>query len=111
MQSKVAAKGTTMTDMSTAIPRQVAIRVSGATCGGCARKIQQALETLPGVSRVEVQLPEQLVQVTGSAEPDALLEAIRALNYGAELATPEQSEVVEPPAPAESEPEKIRRAP
>lgn len=94
-----------MTDMSTAIPRQVAIRVSGATCGGCARKIQQALETLPGVSRVEVQLPEQLVQVTGSAEPDALLEAIRALNYGAELATPEQSEVVEPHEPAEPEPE------
>src|SRR5690606_15939202 len=81
------------------------IRVSGATCGGCARKIQQALETLPGVSLVEVQLPEQLVQVTGSAEPDALLEAIRALNYGAELATPETSEVVEPHEPAEPEPD------
>src|SRR5690606_32984620 len=104
-QLKVAAKETTMNDLSTALPRQVDIRISGATCGGCARKIQQALEALPGVSQVEVRLPEQLVQVNGSAEPEALLEAIRDLNYGAELVTPELPEVIEPPAPAESEPE------
>src|SRR5690606_10110892 len=104
-QPPAAAKETTMTDMSTAIPRQVAIRVSGATCGGCARKIRQALEALPGVHQVDVRLPEQLVHVAGSAEPDALLEAIRALDYGAELETTARTETVEAPVPAEATPQ------
>src|SRR5690606_26100750 len=74
------------------------IGVSGATCGGCARKIRLSLEEVPGVSRITVNLAGQQVKVEGTAEPEAMLEAIRANGYGAELLASVAPEV--PPSPA-----------
>src|SRR5690606_8718367 len=74
------------------------IGVSGATCGGCARKIRLSLEEVPGVSRITVNLADQQVKVEGTAEPEAMLEAIRANGYGAELLASVAPEV--PPSPA-----------
>ncbi len=78
------------------------IGISGATCGGCARKIRLSLEEVPGVSRITVNLADQQVKVEGTAEPEAMLEAIRANGYGAELLASVAPEAPKP-APAVGE--------
>src|SRR5690606_9287873 len=79
------------------------IGVSGATCGGCARKIRLSLEEVPGVSRITVNLADQQVKVEGTADPEAMLEAIRANGYGAELLASVAPKVPPSPAPAVGE--------
>src|SRR5690606_33598455 len=80
------------------------IGVSGATCGGCARKIRLSLEEVPGVSRITVNLADQQVKVEGTADPEAMLEAIRANGYGAELVATVAPAVPEPPSDASETP-------
>ncbi|TDG13324.1 cadmium-translocating P-type ATPase [Seongchinamella unica] len=59
------------------------LKVSGATCQGCARKITQALLAVPGVSDARVDLDQQTVTVTGSGElaHDQLEQAVAAAGY------------------------------
>lgn len=44
------------------------LKISGATCQGCARKITRALTALPGVTDAQVDLEQQTVTVSGSGE-------------------------------------------
>lgn len=43
--------------------RVVTLEVGGMTCAGCAAKIESELEALPGVSAVEVRLPQRRAYV------------------------------------------------
>ena len=64
----------------------------GMTCEGCAANVRRALETIPGVTGVEVRYAEAraLVQIDPNAAVDdaRLLEAVGGAGYGARVLDP-----------------------
>ncbi|OSM94473.1 copper-binding protein [Lonsdalea britannica] len=62
-----------------------ALTVSGMVCGGCVSKVTQALQSLEGVSQVNVTLESGLVDVayaeTDTANPDAFRNAIEEMGF------------------------------
>lgn len=59
----------------------VALDVAGMTCGGCARKVGEAVRGVEGVSAVDVQLEAGRVCVQGAVDLAALREAIRVAGF------------------------------
>ncbi|KAK4150544.1 superoxide dismutase [Chaetomidium leptoderma] len=55
------------------------------TCDGCAKDISGALHKLPGITKVEANVEDQLVSVEGTAAPSAIVEAIQATGRDAIL--------------------------
>ncbi|KAK4043294.1 superoxide dismutase [Parachaetomium inaequale] len=55
------------------------------TCDGCAKDITGALHKLPGITKVEANVADQLVSVEGTAAPSAIVEAIQATGRDAIL--------------------------
>ena len=73
---------------------KVTIPVSGMTCAACSGRVQRALEKQPGVQQAAVNLMLRNATVDfdpASTSADALVDAIRATGYGAELAHPDRS--------------------
>ncbi|WP_026289558.1 mercury(II) reductase [Thioalkalivibrio sulfidiphilus] len=64
------------------------IKLTGMTCPSCASHVQAALAQVPGVSNADVNYPKALarVEVQADVSGTALLSAVTALGYGAELA-------------------------
>jgi len=50
----------------------VDLQVEGMRCGSCVKHVTQALQPLPGVSRVEVDLPSGRVRVSGELVQGAI---------------------------------------
>lgn len=66
--------------MSSAL--ETVVRVAGMTCGGCAQRIQTALEKTPGVEAAEVSYPDGLARIRGSGlDSAALASQIAAMGY------------------------------
>lgn len=65
------------------------LQVEGMSCGSCVNHVTQALQPLPGVRGVEVDLPSGRVRVSGGlAQGSApLLSALADAGYPAKLAT------------------------
>lgn len=66
--------------------KTIEMKVSGMTCGGCAKGVQRALASEDGVTACEVNLNAGTATVT--YDPDAVSEAelagvVRGLGYGA----------------------------
>lgn len=61
------------------------LRITGMTCNGCVRHVDKALREVPGVSAVEVSLPDQRAKVVhdDAAPVTALVEAVTAAGYEA----------------------------
>ena len=61
------------------------LRITGMTCNGCVRHVDKALRAVPGVSAVEVSLPEQRAKVVHdeSAAVPALVAAVESAGYTA----------------------------
>ncbi|AWN23782.1 heavy metal transport/detoxification protein [Deinococcus irradiatisoli] len=57
------------------------LSVSGMTCQHCQKAVTQALEGVPGVREVSVDLSSGLARVRGEAEPQALLNAVQEEGY------------------------------
>src|SRR5215210_7400295 len=73
---------------------RVTIPVSGMTCAACSGRVQRTLSATPGVrdAAVNLMMANATVSYDPSAtSPDALVEAVRATGYGAELPRPERS--------------------
>jgi Cu+-exporting ATPase len=73
---------------------KVTIPVSGMTCAACSGRVQRALSKQPGVEDAAVNLMTSNATVRfdpASTSPEALVEAIRATGYGAELARPDRT--------------------
>jgi len=68
------------------------LRITGMTCEPCARTVEGALKAVPGVKKVEVSYPRGVAQVEGETPPGALVAAVSAAGYGAELPGPELRE-------------------
>ncbi len=61
------------------------LMISGMTCNHCQKAVTQALEGVPGVREVSVDLSSGLARVRGEAEPQALLDAVEEEGYRAAL--------------------------
>jgi P-type Cu+ transporter len=75
-------------------PEQCTIPVSGMTCAACSARIQRTLERHDGVSAANVNLMTGSATVSydpSATSPEALVDAIRATGYGAELPRPDES--------------------
>jgi len=59
-------------------------KVEDMTCGGCASRIQTALENSDSVSSVDIDIAKQLVTVTTSAEKEQISDLIRKAGYSPE---------------------------
>lgn len=68
--------------------KTVQLKVSGMSCGHCVGSVKHALESIPGVSQVEVNLSEGSSTVSGTNfENVALVEAVKEEGYSAEIAS------------------------
>lgn len=59
--------------------------LTGLKCGGCVAKATAALQALPGVTAVQVDLATQTARVVGDIAPAAVIDALHAAGYPAEL--------------------------
>lgn len=64
-------------------PFRLALR--GMTCGACVASVDKALNSVKGVEQVNVNLPDRSAEITGSASPEALIQAVQAAGFGATL--------------------------
>lgn len=64
----------------------IEMNVQGMTCGSCVKHVNAALNQLAGVTAVEVDLDAGRVSVKGSADAGALISALDAAGYPAQLA-------------------------
>jgi copper chaperone CopZ len=60
------------------------IEVTGMSCQHCVGAVTRALEAVPGVARVQVDLGSGIARVQGDADPQALVQSIIDAGYGAE---------------------------
>ena len=67
----------------------IELDVQGMTCGSCVRHVTKALQSVPGVSRVEVDLANGRARVEGELQSGArpLIAALAQGDYAAQLAT------------------------
>ncbi|MEX3527356.1 MAG: heavy metal translocating P-type ATPase [Burkholderia sp.] len=72
----------------TTAAQAVALRVTGMTCGGCARRVEKALAAVPGVAQAKVDLAATRAEVEFAADAEAdaqaLVAAVAAAGYQAE---------------------------
>ncbi|SHF75157.1 Cu+-exporting ATPase [Modicisalibacter ilicicola DSM 19980] len=59
------------------------LSISGMTCAGCVNTVQKALNGVPGVSHARVNFGNHTAEVHGSAGAERLIEAVKAVGYGA----------------------------
>ncbi|WP_017920085.1 heavy metal translocating P-type ATPase [Burkholderia gladioli] len=86
------------------IESAVALRVTGMTCGGCARRVEKALAALPGVAQAKVDLAATRAEVEFAADAQvdaqALVAAVAAAGYQAERIEGDAADLAAPAAPA-----------
>ncbi|SLM63946.1 MULTISPECIES: copper-exporting P-type ATPase CopA [Dickeya] len=63
----------------------VPLLLSGMTCASCVSRVQQALQSVPGVKQARVNLADRSALVQGSMSHQALLDAVEQAGYGAEI--------------------------
>ncbi|WP_425118556.1 heavy metal translocating P-type ATPase [Burkholderia gladioli] len=86
------------------IESAVALRVTGMTCGGCARRVEKALAAVPGVAQAKVDLAATRAEVEFAADAQvdaqALVAAVAAAGYQAERIEGDAADLAAPAAPA-----------
>lgn len=58
--------------------------ISGASCAGCVRKIENGLSTLPGIDSASLNFADRCLTVAGNIPSENIIATIHALGYGAE---------------------------
>lgn len=64
----------------------IKLTVQEMACGGCVKSIKEALTALDGAVDVNADLATGIVEVTSSAEPEAIRAAIEEAGFPAQLA-------------------------
>ena len=59
-------------------------RVSGMSCAACSARVEKAVSSVEGVESCSVSLLTNSMGVSGTASPDAIIEAVQRAGYGAE---------------------------
>lgn len=57
------------------------IQVENLKCGGCVSSVKKALKTIEGVHEITVDLESGMIEVSGHADRDALVEKLAGLGY------------------------------
>lgn len=65
---------------------QVALRITGMTCGHCVAAVTKALQSVAGVESVEVNLEKGQGLIKGHAETAQLIKAVEKEGYEAKIA-------------------------
>lgn len=80
-----------LTAVSEALPAATAddddsqqLLLSGMSCASCVTRVQNALQSVPGVTQARVNLAERTALVMGSASAADLVQAVEKAGYGAE---------------------------
>ena len=79
----------------------VELKVDGMTCGSCVKAATRALAAVPGVDGVDVRLAEGAATVRGdqvAAQVQAMIAALSAAGYAAQVAEPGASAASVPAA-------------
>ncbi|CDL81101.1 copper-exporting P-type ATPase CopA [Xenorhabdus cabanillasii] len=63
----------------------IQLLLDGMSCASCVNKVQKALQSVAGVENARVNLAERSALVTGTASPNALVDAVIKAGYGAEV--------------------------
>ena len=66
----------------------VTLNISGMTCGHCVQAVAQAIQAVPGVERVGVELDTGIAVVEGAPDVQAVLDAVQEEGYQAHVAPP-----------------------
>ncbi len=61
------------------------LKVTGMHCPKCVARVKEALEGVEGVTSAEVYLDAESATVEGTAQAQELVEAVKAIGFGAEL--------------------------
>ena len=61
------------------------LKIEGMTCNHCVMAVKKALSRVSGVERAEVSLERGEALVEGNADPKALIQAVEAEGYRAEV--------------------------
>jgi Au+-exporting ATPase len=56
-------------------------RVQGMTCGGCAKHVEKALRSVPGVTGVVVNVAQGTAAVEGTASFEAMAASVEVAGY------------------------------
>jgi copper chaperone CopZ len=56
-------------------------KVQGMTCGGCAKHVEKALRSVPGVTEVAVDAAQGTAAVDGTASFEAMAASVEAAGY------------------------------
>jgi copper chaperone len=59
----------------------IELTVEGATCNGCVKSIEKAVSQVAGVDEVEFSLDTKLAKVSGSADKEAVVDAIEMAGF------------------------------
>lgn len=62
------------------------LNITGMTCGHCQKAVEQALQSVPGTERVEVDLASGRAVVEGPADLQTLLRVVENEGYQATVA-------------------------
>lgn len=60
----------------------ISYRVTGMTCGGCARAVSKALAAASPAAKIDVDLAAALVRVAGGPDDAAVQRAIESAGFG-----------------------------
>ena len=63
------------------------LTIQGMSCQHCVASVTRALQAVPGVETAQVSLDEARAQVTGSAAPQELVDAVQRAGYVATAPT------------------------
>lgn len=64
-------------------PAPVDLALMGLTCASCVARVERALAAVPGVDKAQVNLATERAQITGWADAQALVRAVRLAGYDA----------------------------
>lgn len=64
----------------------VRFKVPAMTCGGCARSITKAIQSVDPAAKIDTNVPQRLVTVETEANEQSLAAVIREAGYEAEAA-------------------------
>lgn len=59
------------------------LKITGMTCQHCVMNVTKALRAVPGVEHADVSLEQGTAVVSGSADREALVQAVKAAGYEA----------------------------
>jgi heavy metal translocating P-type ATPase len=71
------------------------LTIAGMTCASCVARVERALKSVPGVSMAHVNLATESARVEGVVDPLALIQAVKAVGYEAQVASATRETVSE----------------